>query len=424
MIIFLKTIICIALLTECNAVGNGSSSSSYGSNYLNTDAFKYQGDPIRFSCVANSNSEFYTIDVNKTIPSALVDHLDNGKSLSLFFHEFTNIVDNSSDLFSSFAGEWLEASGNNICIVTYAYTATPSIGFTKNEILDKMLTTQRYEHVAKLVGELVLGVREKCINSNRRQCLKHLSQLDVSGFGFGAHIAGRTCQYLQRKIRQRPRILLALDPIKIPLLKENKIKETLRTVDADYVQVIHSSQEVGIWDQLGHVDIYVKYVPDTDLRALNNEHGIAFFIHVATSTKRLYLTAASNENGTGTISTVQFRTGTIECPMGVYSTLQLAHRGKKFGLWLENRRSNFWTKLGYLADAKLLANQAERRENESRDSDDDECKICYSNKKNIRLSCNHEMCYNCWVMWKYTLSARDKCPMCRQTITSVDDLIL
>ncbi|XP_031639609.1 uncharacterized protein LOC116351624, partial [Contarinia nasturtii] len=145
-------------------------------------------------------TEFYMIDVNGSIPSALVDQLDNGKGLSLFFQEATNIVDSSN--------EWSMTSKNNVCIVTYAYTSSLSNGLEAVAVADKMVSTQRLEYVANLVGDVVLGVQGKCVKSKRKQCLRHLAQVDVSGFGLGAHIAGRTCQYLKRKLRQRVRILL------------------------------------------------------------------------------------------------------------------------------------------------------------------------------------------------------------------------
>ncbi|XP_031637261.1 uncharacterized protein LOC116349802 [Contarinia nasturtii] len=301
-----------------------------------------------------------------------------------------------------------------------------------------MVTTQRYEHIAKLAGDFVLGVREKCVNSNRRFCLRHLSQVDVSGFGVGAHIAGRTCQYLQQTLRQRPRILLALDPIKTPLLGTT-IKDTIKRGDADYVQVIHTSQEVGIWDQLGDVDIYVRSDSQSHSDPLNDEHGIAFFIHLATSTKRLYLTASSNENGIGTVSIMPPMTKAIECLIGVYGFPKWNDIGKRFGFSLDNRSSLFWREMTHFAWTDIHLNsqlgagvrpfgrtklfsgtQPEVRVNESSDSDDDECTICCKNKINARLSCNHEMCHTCWIRWNYTPESQNKCPMCKQTVTSVD----
>ncbi|XP_031634967.1 uncharacterized protein LOC116348192, partial [Contarinia nasturtii] len=215
---------------------------------------------------------------------------------------------------------------------------------------------------------------------------------------------------------------IALDPIKTPLLGTT-IKDTIKRGDADYVQVIHTSKKVGIWDQLGDIDVYVKYEPDTDSGAFNDDHLIAFFIHIATSTKRLFLTGELNETGIGNVSRTQPNTALTECTIGIYGSLLMKNRFKKFGISLENRNPVFWGGIGPFGKTEIFSGtQSETRENESSDSDDDDCSICYNNKVNARLSCDHEMCDTCWDTWQNTPSSKNKCPMCKQTVTSVDKI--
>lgn len=54
-------------------------------------------------------------------------------------------------------------------------------------IISKMIKSRRLEYVAKMARDLVRTLREKCRNVKwyKRVCVKNLSQIDVSGFGFG-----------------------------------------------------------------------------------------------------------------------------------------------------------------------------------------------------------------------------------------------
>lgn len=88
-------------------------------------------------------------------------------------------------MLASFANEWLKASGNNVCIVFYDTEASSSANAKMDSIEIDMIKTKRHEYVAKMARDLVYDVREKCIISKRRLCLKNLSQVDVSGFSFG-----------------------------------------------------------------------------------------------------------------------------------------------------------------------------------------------------------------------------------------------
>lgn len=184
--------------------------------------------------------------------------------------------------------------------------------------------------------------------------------------------------------------------------------------------MIHTSKKIGIWDQMGHFDIYVKNEAMKELGPLNDEHGIAFFIHLATSTKRLFITAELNENGNGTVlrtdgeTPMNHDTKPNECAIGIFGTLKYNHNGKKYYLSLKNHTVKvFWEGIDNFAKAEIFSDP----------DDDDECIVCYKNKKNaILYPCGHQQtCRNCWNKWKKKQPTRyvKKCPICRQEVLDV-----
>jgi hypothetical protein len=52
-------------------------------------------------------------------------------------------------------------------------------------------------------------------------------------------------------------------------------------------------------------------------------------------------------------------------------------------------------------------------------NDDFECVICMDNKPDIVLPCGHPFCQKCIEMWN---KSNQTCPLCRQTVTSEDDM--
>ncbi|XP_031628482.1 uncharacterized protein LOC116344188 [Contarinia nasturtii] len=433
MIIFVYTVICAVFLSERNGAFGGAISSKNSmpitGDDFNIDELVYQGDPIKFSCITtDSQHEFYITDVNGSIPSALVERLTNGKDLSLFFHDFMYTVDSSFDLLYAFAKEWYQASEKNICIVSYAYSKSSSKPLSMNLILSKMVATRRLEYAAKMTRDLLLGVRQNCLNIKwyKRSCLKHLSQVDVTGFGFGAHIASRTCQYLFEKTSEKVRLLLALDPLRSPPIGA-RIKNTIKKGIASYVQVIHTSQMFGIWDKIGDMDIYVKYEPEKNLLAINDEHLVAFFIHLATSTKRLFMAAKVSVNGNGTVLRSNGPTSVqpinFDYIIGVYGRHDWVCDGDVFGLSLINRNTVFWGAIGNFSKHEIFLGTQALEKDKSVSEDSDDCILCFENEKNaLLLPCNHrEICHSCWDMWEDMPrdSVYSTCPICRQEVDEV-----
>ncbi|XP_031635216.1 uncharacterized protein LOC116348371 [Contarinia nasturtii] len=357
MIIFLSVVPFLLVISGCDAAGGGCiSGGCFGpakeKEVVSIDDFHYTGDPVTFACISSSSqTAFFVAEANSKIPVHLVGRLDNGKGMSLFFLGIGNVVSLKNGLLFDFANEWFTVSGNNVCFISYAFKKTPSSGLFND--LDKMVTTRRFEYVAKLARDLITGIIEK--GATRNFSLKSMSQVDVSGFSFGAHIAGRTCQYLEEKTGEKVRMLLALDPSKTPPILVSKPLNTIKKGHAKYVQVIHTSKVAGQWDRLGDIDVYVRFQPETSFfRAIDDKHSLSFFIHVATATKRLYLVADQNEKGKGTVIATEPMPKANECLVGIYGNFDSNIPGGKYVISLKNQSDVFWAALGKLSNNRIF----------------------------------------------------------------------
>lgn len=112
--------------------------------------------------------------------------------------------------FSSSYLEWFTASGQNICIISYYYLDNPTQLHTLLPHVFKMVRTKRLDFVAKEALNLVLKTRSKCIKSQKPNCLQHMSQVEVVGFSFGAHVGARACKYIKEKTNEKVKILLGM----------------------------------------------------------------------------------------------------------------------------------------------------------------------------------------------------------------------
>ncbi|XP_031617559.1 uncharacterized protein LOC116337274 [Contarinia nasturtii] len=336
MVILFNSFFLALLLNECTAMlgskwlKRGKSSS----DEFDIDNLLYTGDPITFACVTSENQcKFDLIKSNNdsALPT-LYDALNNGRDLSLFIHGIGNRV-TKDGLYFWHAKEWFLKSGKNICIITYAYLNSCKSMFNVVQSLNKMVKTKRLEFVAKQVRDLVLNVREKCLNDTHSSvsCLKHMSQVEISGYSFGGHIASRTCDYLFQKTNEKVKMLLALDPSGNSFLL-NKV-EYPKSDNADFVQIVHTSG-VGIERQVGDVDIYLKFKSKTLLGL--DKHELGLYMHFGTSAKRFHLIGEENGNGTVVVNTGEplRQLKPSECLIGVYGTLSEHQKGKRFELVL------------------------------------------------------------------------------------------
>lgn len=71
-----------------------------------------------------------------------------------------------------------------------------------------MESDKRLDFVARTARDLVLDVRAKCYAKGKRGCLKYLTQVEVVGFSFGAHVGSRTCEFLHTWLNEKVNILV------------------------------------------------------------------------------------------------------------------------------------------------------------------------------------------------------------------------
>lgn len=201
-----------------------------------------------------------------------------------------------------------------------------------------MVKTHRLQYAAKVARDLVLGVREQCIQNENPGCLKNMSQVTMLGFSFGAHIASQACINLFTSTGEKVGKLYGVDPAGIALTLKRFNQAFIKRGDAAYVQIIHTDPLLyGTMLMTGDVDISVDDVP-TDY---NHKHGFAVYLHMATSMKKLILIA--EENGKGQIIEVDDITQLTRVPranevfVGVYSECEESKRGKQFKISFKDR---------------------------------------------------------------------------------------
>ncbi|XP_031617558.1 uncharacterized protein LOC116337273 [Contarinia nasturtii] len=359
MFIYFYTILLALLLSDCAAMlsrilGGGScfNGGQTSGEVFDIDDFVYNGDPITFACISSKDQfQFDIVRSNNSLLPVLHNLLNNGRGLSLFFHGIGNTV-SKDGLYFRQTKEWFSRSDKNICIITYAFLKDSVSIYNIVSHLNKMVKTRRLEFVAKQARDFVLNVRERCLNDplSSASCLKHMSQVEISGYSFGGHIASRTCDYLFQKTNEKVKMLLALDPSGNSFLL-NKVTYPKRG-DANYVQVIHTSG-VGITRQVGDVDIYLTYKSKA-LWGVFEKHDLGLYMHFGTSTKRFYLIGEENGNGTIVVNNGQplRQLKPSECLIGIYGTLNEHQKGKRFEMSLVHREEVklFWDTLGEYAE--------------------------------------------------------------------------
>lgn len=130
-----------------------------------------------------------------------------------------------------------------------------------------------------------------------------------------------------------------------------------RNGDAKYTQAIHTSF-VGVTNKVADDDIYLDYKSESIASALKEKHGLGLYMHVATSTKRLFLIAEENGNGTmvanNGLSLRELKQK--ECLIGIYGTSNHTKNRKKFKISLNNREQikRFWDLLGEFREYALI----------------------------------------------------------------------
>lgn len=105
-----------------------------------------------------------------------------------------------------------------MCYITYAYNEPITL---VNIVLhlNKMVKTRRLEFVAKQARDFVLSIQDRCLKDRLSipGCLRYMSQVDVAGYSFGAHVGKKFCDYIFQKTNEKVNMLLGT--VKLHILK-------------------------------------------------------------------------------------------------------------------------------------------------------------------------------------------------------------
>lgn len=66
-----------------------------------------------------------------------------------------------------------------------------------------MVKSHRSQHAARVASDLVLNIRNRCIETIGVGCWVYMSQITVVGFSLGAHVASQFCINLHKQTGQK-----------------------------------------------------------------------------------------------------------------------------------------------------------------------------------------------------------------------------
>lgn len=116
----------------------------------------------------------------------------------ILFKTSTNVL----MIYSKFT-EWAIASNTNVCYLTYAFENIPQSTFAIISTSREMVRSRRSLYAAKVASDLVLNIRDHCIQNGKFGCWVYMSKVTVLGFSFGAHIASQICINVYKKSGQK-----------------------------------------------------------------------------------------------------------------------------------------------------------------------------------------------------------------------------
>lgn len=99
--------------------------------------------------------------------------------------------------------EWAIASNTNVCYLTYAFENIPQSTFAIISTSREMVRSKRSLYAAKVASDLILNIRDHCVQNGKFGCWVYMSKVTVLGFSFGAHIASQVCINLYKKSGQK-----------------------------------------------------------------------------------------------------------------------------------------------------------------------------------------------------------------------------
>ncbi|XP_014608407.1 PREDICTED: phospholipase A1-like [Polistes canadensis] len=106
----------------------------------------------------------------------------------------------------------------------------------------------------RLVGKYLSEVTKMLVDMKKVQ----MSNIRLIGHSLGAQSAGFAGKEVQKLNLGKYREIIGLDPAG-PSFRNNKCPDRLCETDAEYVQVLHTSNMYGTYKEIGTVDFYVNY---------------------------------------------------------------------------------------------------------------------------------------------------------------------
>lgn len=210
----------------------------------------------------------------------------------------------------------------------------------------EMVKSHRSFYAARVASDLVLNIRDRCIESGRFGCWVYLPHMTVVGFSLGAHVASQLCNNLYKQTGQKVGKLIGMDPAGVYLTLRGSNQTFINRGDATYVQIIHTDTILfGTVLPCGDVDIYVKDIPF----GYSQKHSFGPYLHMATAIKKLIVIGERDgkrpwAHVNGKVILVDGNsTETDRVPkegevfLGVYSELEESKRGQQFYISLRDR---------------------------------------------------------------------------------------
>ena len=104
----------------------------------------------------------------------------------------------------------------------------------------------------KIAAEIMVNyLKENRINEKNMHCI---------GFSLGAHMCSIFYKTYYEKIKIKPERITGLDPAG-PFYEKKPFTEKLHYTDANFVDIIHSSENFGLIEKNGHMDFYPDLGP-------------------------------------------------------------------------------------------------------------------------------------------------------------------
>ena len=240
------------------------------------DIDSFEGQTIRFKVFAKENRNREPINLKLFRPNPELDVLTNFSCFVnstactsyLILHGFQ--ADSNSKWIEDMKNELFAYNENSVVFVVDWSRASKFSG-SKYSLSSYKKAVKNTERVTEEVVEILeLLLKRNFLKVGKEKSEQPLGTLHLHciGHSLGSHVCGQ----IGKKIKESHLILAritGLDPAG-PLFKSNDEKKKLSKEDANYVDIIHTSRQLGLVKQTGHTDFFPN---DADIQpgCMNDE---------------------------------------------------------------------------------------------------------------------------------------------------------